>query len=39
MIQIPLTDDEKRAIIRLFTTPEGQAVLSILEDKFVTRFN
>ena len=37
MIQIPFTEDEKRAIIRLFTTPEGQAVLGILEDKTIKK--
>lgn len=37
MIQIPLTDDEKRAVIRLFTTPDGQAVLSILEENTIKK--
>jgi hypothetical protein len=37
MIQLPLLEDEKRAIIRLFSTPEGKAVLSILEDKTVKK--
>ena len=37
MIPIPLTEEEKRAIIRLFITPEGKQVLDILEDKTIKK--
>tara|TARA_X000001036_G_C20466988_1_gene719885 strand:+ start:579 stop:827 length:249 start_codon:yes stop_codon:yes gene_type:complete len=37
MIQIPLTDTEKRAVARLFTTSEGQGVLSILEENTIKK--